>query len=106
MNRTSRVLTVLLVVACCFLPHASLRARQAEGDDPKVTAYKTEVVTLDAQVIEVVTEGNQYIASVRFKGLIKEEPTGQPEPFSEVWHLQKPLDGSSGWLMAGIQQDD
>ena len=44
-------------------------------------------------------------ASVRFTGLIKEDPAGAPESFSELWHLQKPIDGSSGWLMAGIQQD-
>ena len=65
---------------------------------------KTEVVTLDARVVEVVTEGDQYIASVRFTGLIKEDPAAQPESFDEVWHLQKPLNGKSGWLMAGIQQ--
>jgi predicted lipid-binding transport protein (Tim44 family) len=67
-------------------------------------AQKTEVVTLDSKVIEVVTEGDQYVASVRFTGMIKED-AGQPEHFSEVWHLQKPVNGSSGWLMAGIQQD-
>ena len=66
---------------------------------------KTEVVTLDARVIEVVTEGDHYIASVRFSGLIREEPGAQPESFNEIWHLQKPMKGSSGWLMAGIQQD-
>jgi len=65
---------------------------------------KTEVVSLDAQVLEVVTESNQYVASVRFTGMIKEDPAGQPEHFNEVWHLQKPVSGSSGWLMAGIQQ--
>ena len=68
-------------------------------------ARKTEIVTLDSRVIEVVTEGDHYIASVRFTGLIKDDPAAQPEQFSEVWHLQKPVDGSSGWLMAGIQQD-
>jgi predicted lipid-binding transport protein (Tim44 family) len=67
-------------------------------------AQKTEVVTLDAKVIEVVTEGANYIASVRFTGSIKEDG-GAPEHFTEIWHLQKPVNGSSGWLMAGIQQD-
>jgi len=65
---------------------------------------KTEVVSLDAQVVEVVTENKHFIASVRFSGMIKEDPAGQPEHFTELWHLQKPVDGSSGWLMAGIQQ--
>jgi predicted lipid-binding transport protein (Tim44 family) len=77
---------------------AQIRERRGE-------AQKTEVVTLDAKVIEVVTEGGQYVASVRFSGLMKDEPGAQPESFSEVWHLQKPLSGASGWLMAGIQQD-
>ena len=65
---------------------------------------KTEIVTLDAKVMEVVQEGSNYIASVRFTGLIREEPSAQPESFDEIWHLQKPVNGSSGWLMAGIQQ--
>jgi predicted lipid-binding transport protein (Tim44 family) len=81
------------------------REIEAQMQERAGAAQKTEVVTLDAQVIDVVTEGNQYVASVRFSGLIKEDPAPTPEPFSEIWHLQKPLDGSSGWLMAGIQQD-
>jgi predicted lipid-binding transport protein (Tim44 family) len=66
---------------------------------------KTEVLTLDAKVVEVVTEGDHYIASVRFTGLIRDDGATQPESFSEVWHLQKPLNGKSGWLVGGIQQD-
>jgi predicted lipid-binding transport protein (Tim44 family) len=70
------------------------------GNEPQ----KTEVVTLDAKVMEVVSEGDHYIASVRFSGLIREEPSAQPESFDEIWHLQKPLNGATGWVMAGIQQ--
>ena len=66
---------------------------------------KTEVLTLDAKVVEVVTEGDHYIASVRFTGLIRDDGAAQPESFSEIWHLQKPLSGKSGWLVSGIQQD-
>jgi predicted lipid-binding transport protein (Tim44 family) len=55
-------------------------------------------------VIEVVTEGEAYIASVRFSGMIRERADGAAEPFSEVWHLEKPLSGTTGWLIAGIQQ--
>jgi predicted lipid-binding transport protein (Tim44 family) len=78
---------------------------EAQVKDRGGVPQKTEIVTLDARVIEVVTEGDHYIASVRFSGLIREEPGAEPESFSEVWHLQKPVSGSSGWLMAGIQQD-
>ena len=66
---------------------------------------KTDVVTLNAEVLEVVTEGDVYVASVRFSGMIRERVDGAAEPFSEVWHLEKPVDGSTGWLIAGIQQD-
>ena len=66
---------------------------------------KTEVVTLDADVLEVVTEGDVHVASVRFSGTIRERSDALPEAFSEVWHLEKPVNGSTGWLISGIQQD-
>lgn len=68
------------------------------------TQQVTDVVQLEAAVIEVVIENGQYIVSVHFSGLISEEAGSQPAPFAEIWHLTKPLDGSRGWLIAGIQQ--
>jgi predicted lipid-binding transport protein (Tim44 family) len=73
---------------------------RAAGDAPQ----KTDVVTLEAEVLDVVTENRKYIVSVRFSGLIRETPGTDPQPFSEIWHLEKPLDGRSGWQVAGIQQ--
>jgi predicted lipid-binding transport protein (Tim44 family) len=64
----------------------------------------TEVVALDAQILEVVTEGRQHVASVKFNGIVREDGAPQPQPFAEIWNLTKPIDGSSGWLLAGIQQ--
>lgn len=71
------------------------------GDAPQ----KTEVVTLNSEVLDVVTENGYYLVSVRFSGLIRETAGAEPQEFSEIWHLQKPVDGQSGWLIAGIQQD-
>ncbi len=65
---------------------------------------QTDVVALDAQLLEVATEGDKHWASVRFSGQVREAPGSEPAAFSEVWHLAKPADGSSGWLLAGIQQ--
>lgn len=65
---------------------------------------QTDVVTLTASLLEVVTEGNLHWASVRFAGSIRETPNAAPVAFEEVWHLQKPADGKTGWLLAGIQQ--
>jgi len=63
----------------------------------------TKVDTLEAEVFEVETQGERHWASVRFTGALR-EAGGAPVAFDEVWNLTKPADGSSGWLLAGIQQ--
>ncbi|MDK9724164.1 MAG: transporter [Sterolibacteriaceae bacterium MAG5] len=65
---------------------------------------ETDVMQLDAEVLDVATEDRRYVVSVRFHGLIREEAGAAPENFDEVWHLTKPMDGASGWVVAGIQQ--
>ncbi len=65
---------------------------------------QTDVVTLNAELLEVVTEAERHIASVRFNGMIRETSDGAATPFDEVWNLSKPVDGSRGWVVAGIQQ--
>lgn len=67
-------------------------------------SQETDVVKLDAQVIDVVEEASRYIVSVHFSGQIREERNGPVENFSEVWHMTKPVDGNRGWVIAGIQQ--
>lgn len=74
---------------------------RAKGDTPQ----KTEVVTLTADVLDVATEGELYVVSVRFSGLIRENTGQEPQAFNEIWHLEKPVSGRSGWLVSGIQQD-
>ena len=65
---------------------------------------QTDIVTLNAELQEVVSEGAQHIASVHFSGMIREEANTAAVPFEEIWHLSKPVDGSRGWVIAGIQQ--
>ncbi|HZN86662.1 MAG TPA: Tim44-like domain-containing protein [Burkholderiales bacterium] len=65
---------------------------------------QTDVVTLNADLLEVATEGARHWASVRFTGLVREAPGAEPAGFEEVWNLAKPVDGSTGWVLAGIQQ--
>jgi predicted lipid-binding transport protein (Tim44 family) len=74
---------------------------RAAGDDKQ----QTEVVTLNAEVLDVATEADLYVVSVRFSGLIREVIGEEPQPFNEVWHLEKPVSGRGGWVVAGIQQD-
>jgi len=68
---------------------------------PHRAAQHTDLVSLDASLLEVTTEGEKHWASVRFHGTIREDE-GKPVRFEEVWHLQKPVSGSSGWVLAGI----
>ncbi len=78
------------------------------ADDIKTreaASQKTEVVTLNAEVIDVITERDTYVASVRFSGMMRDSSNAPAESFSEVWHLEKPIDGRTGWLISGIQQD-
>lgn len=78
----------------------AMQARE-RGDAPQ----KTEVVTLNASLVEAVVEGDYAIASVRFTGLIREQADANPEPFDEVWHVrQDQRDRKATWLIAGIQQ--
>ena len=78
---------------------------EAEIKARGVTPQKTDVVTLEAEVLEVVPEGDVYVASVSFSGMIREQSDTAAAPFSEIWHLEKPQNGSSGWLITGIQQN-
>ena len=64
----------------------------------------TDVMQLNAELLEVVTEDGRHIASVHFSGQLREEANAAPEVFAAVWHLAKPVDGSRGWTVAGIQQ--
>ena len=65
---------------------------------------QTDVVTLNADLLEALTEGDTHWASVRFSGMIREAPDAQPESFQEIWNLAKPVSGATGWVLAGIQQ--
>ncbi|HEY4542742.1 MAG TPA: TIM44-like domain-containing protein [Noviherbaspirillum sp.] len=67
-------------------------------------ANHTDVVQLDADVLGLETVGNDYLVSVRFTGLIKEDEQSAAQPFTEVWNLSKSVSGNGGWLLAGIQQ--
>jgi predicted lipid-binding transport protein (Tim44 family) len=61
-------------------------------------------VTLAAEVLEVKTVGRDHWASVHFTGTLREDGALLPTAFDEIWNLTKPVDGSTGWLLAGIEQ--
>jgi predicted lipid-binding transport protein (Tim44 family) len=79
---------------------SQLAERETQKDGK---ANKTEVVMLDAQLLGIEDTGSDYMASVEFSGMIREEPSAGPSPFREVWNMSKPKTGGSGWLVAGVQ---
>lgn len=64
---------------------------------------KTEVVMLDAQLLGIEELEDEYMASVEFSGLIREDASTGPNPFREVWNITRLKSGSGGWLVAGVQ---
>lgn len=73
---------------------------QERGTSPNVT----DVVTLGAELMGVEIVNDDYLASVKFSGMIKESETAEATPFEEVWNMSKPTSGQGGWVLAGIQQ--
>lgn len=62
---------------------------------------KTEVVSIEAELLGIESSADEHVASVKFNGTLRVD--GQTEHVSEVWNLSKPVRGG-GWVLAGIQQ--
>jgi predicted lipid-binding transport protein (Tim44 family) len=64
----------------------------------------TEVVMLEASLLGIEELPDEYMASVEFSGMIREDASAGPSPFREVWNMTKAKSaGGSGWLVAGVQ---
>lgn len=70
----------------------------------RLQAKQGDLVSLNAELVKIATQGNRNLASVRFSGMRREAPGAAPVGFQEFWSLSKPLDSTSGWLLAGIQR--
>ena len=68
------------------------------------SSQSTDVVRVDAHVLDVVNEADRQVVSVRFQGEVIEEKGAAATAFNEVWHLVKPHDDSRAWAIAGIEQ--
>ncbi len=80
---------------------AQLAEREAQPGSS--SPNRTDVVMLEARLLGIEETAEEYLASVEFSGMIREEPSAGPSPFREVWNMSKPADGSRGWLVAGVQ---
>jgi predicted lipid-binding transport protein (Tim44 family) len=83
---------------------SDMATEMARELDQRGLHHPTEIITLDAEVLDVSTEDDKYWISVRFTGQVKEDGEPLQHSIDEVWNLTKPVKGGSGWLLAGISQ--
>ena len=70
-----------------------------------VTENHTDILKLDAELLEVREIGSELEAVVLFDALMREDINGQTEQMREVWHFVKPkISIQPKWLLDGIQQ--
>ena len=86
-------------IASLVTPELLADLRRQGGQTP---GEKTDIVMLEARLVDLALEGDHYVATVEFSGSLRESRDAPPQPFSEYWHLVKPLHGG-GWRLAGIQ---
>jgi predicted lipid-binding transport protein (Tim44 family) len=75
-----------------------------EMGDRGTAMQKTDVVSINAEVVDVDKDADRYLVSVRFTGVIRDGTAEPDESFNEVWHLMKSRQAGSGWVLSGIQQ--
>lgn len=64
---------------------------------------RTDVLTLDAQLLGCDAVGQALIATVEFSGIIREAPELGAAPFRELWMLTRSKDSAAGWRLARHQ---
>ncbi|TAL65314.1 MAG: Tim44 domain-containing protein [Legionella sp.] len=69
------------------------------GNQPNTT----EVLQLNAQLLDVSQQVSTQIASVRFTGLVKENNESAIQ-LDEIWHFRQ-FNKNEPWLIGGIQND-
>ena len=77
---------------------------QMDLSDRGAATQHTDVVQINAEVLDVEEGPALYVVSVRFTGETRENGAALTESFDEIWHLTKPRHANGGWLLAGIQQ--
>jgi predicted lipid-binding transport protein (Tim44 family) len=85
-----------------MLKEIQAQLAEREIQSPGASSH-TEVVMIEAQLLGIEERADDYMASVEFSGMIREERSAGPSPFREVWNMTKPRSGNSGWLVAGVQ---
>lgn len=73
--------------------------------DKEPDPEKTEIILVNASVIEIKTLEDEECVSVYFNVLLREaHHTESPIDIREIWHFVRPITGESSWKVDGIQQ--
>ena len=65
----------------------------------------TDVLKLEAELLEVREIGNELEATVLFDAIMREDLNGNTEQIKEIWHFVKPkASAQPKWWLDGIQQ--
>jgi predicted lipid-binding transport protein (Tim44 family) len=64
---------------------------------------RTEVVSLDARLLDLEELHEAFVASVEFSGLIRERLDDAAAPFRELWLLANLKASGRGWQLARVQ---
>lgn len=68
------------------------------GNEPNTT----EVINLDAELLDITEQSYSTMVSVRFTGTLKEN--NEVSSLNEIWHFRQ-LQKDQDWLVGGIQQE-
>lgn len=64
---------------------------------------RTEVLELHAELLALEELRDAFVASVEFRGLIRESDSGAAAPFRELWLLANVKAADRGWKLARVQ---
>lgn len=79
---------------------ADLREQHAlRGPGPN----RTEVLELHAELLALEELREAFVASVEFRGLIREDSGSTAAPFRELWLLANVKSADRGWKLARVQ---
>ncbi len=91
-------------IALFTTPEVLTEIKRQAAADP--TPSKTELLLVNARMLEFREEDRDTIASVLFDVLLREDVSqSQPKQIREVWHFSRPTgDFGANWRLEGIQQ--
>jgi hypothetical protein len=68
------------------------------------TINSTDVLSIQTELLGIELIGGNYIATVKFNGMIKETTELAEAPFEEIWCFAQPAETQDEWILSAIAQ--